>query len=273
MTEPPHAVPHPGTTGHDSTRDRLIDAISIDGPIAAGELAERFGLTGAAVRRHLTQLEADGIIQEREHAGKSRGRGRPRKEFVLAAQPSDSEVSECEELALLAMAELHRAGGDAALHRLAQRRTDAWEREFASRLRAHEKAHGEASPAVRASLVVNLLHELGYAASLRPVTVELQGGTSENSDKPRTLTTVQLCQGRCPVQEIAAEHPALCEVETNALARMLGLPARRLATRAAGAHVCTTHLTPVHGRSIVDVGTGSDVSGTPTDLPTEGRKP
>lgn len=251
-------------TPHDSTREKLVDAISVDGPIAAGELAERFGLTGAAVRRHLTQLEADGIIQEREHVGRSRGRGRPRKEFVLAT-PAQTELTECEQLTLLAMNELHRAGGDAALHRLAKKRVDTWEREFTSRLNAHESAHGKADHATRAQLVVYLLQELGYAASLRPVTVELA-----STGKTRTLTTVQLCQGRCPVQDIAAEHPELCDAETDGLARMLDLPVRRLATRAAGAHVCTTHLTPAHGDLLVP---SAGVHKTPTDLPTEGRKP
>ena len=41
------------TTEHRDTRERLIDTISAHGPITARQLAERFGLTSAAVRRHL----------------------------------------------------------------------------------------------------------------------------------------------------------------------------------------------------------------------------
>ncbi|MDO5646118.1 MAG: MarR family transcriptional regulator [Dermabacter sp.] len=269
------ATPQPGAhQGTDSTRDRLIDAISTHGPIAAGDLAERFGLTGAAVRRHLTQLEADGIIQERESSQRTRTRGRPRKEFVLATHADGGQLSECEELALLAMAELEAAGGADALVRLARARTDKWEREFHRRYRSELRRSGEMTPARRVSLVIELLQELGYAASLRPVTVTVGAASDDGEGPSRTLTTVQLCQGRCPVQDIATRHPELCDVETAALSRMLGVPVQRLATRASGAHVCTTHLTPAMGQAILaDAAAGGPGAEITTDLLTEGRKP
>src|SRR5690625_1581133 len=68
------------------TRERLIDAISAHGPITARQLAERFGLTSAAVRRHLASLEADGVIAEHEMPVRNRGRGRPSKAFVLRSE-------------------------------------------------------------------------------------------------------------------------------------------------------------------------------------------
>ncbi|CAM3953007.1 winged helix-turn-helix transcriptional regulator [Helcobacillus massiliensis] len=230
-----------GVGAPENTRDRLVEAISVDGPIAAGDLAERFGLTGAAIRRHLAQLEADGVIEEREPATVKRGRGRPRREFVLASStPRDLASSEADEIAIAAMRELEAAGGAEAVVRLARARTDRWEREFARRLTAEQADGAEVTTARRLEIVVDLLQERGYAASMRPVAVRLPGGG-------RTLRTVQLCQGRCPIQDIAAEHPELCDVETSALARMLGAPVQRLATRASGAHVCTTHVTPMPG--------------------------
>jgi len=54
------------------------------------------------------------------------------------------------------------------------------------------------------------------------------------------LTGVQLCQGHCPVQQVAAEFPAFCEAETDAFSRLLGVHVQRLATLAGGHHVCTT---------------------------------
>src|SRR5690625_5856478 len=56
------------------TLERLIDAISAHGPITARQLAERFGLTSAAVRRHLASLEADEVIAEHEMPVRNRDR-------------------------------------------------------------------------------------------------------------------------------------------------------------------------------------------------------
>jgi len=65
----------------------------------------------------------------------------------------------------------------------------------------------------------------GYAASA------LEGSPDEPS---------QLCQHHCPVGQVAAEFPQLCEAETEAIGRLLGRHVTRLATIAHGDGVCTT---------------------------------
>src|SRR5665648_1027415 len=67
----------------------------------------------------------------------------------------------------------------------------------------------------------------GYAASVRP----LPGGRA-----------VQLCQGHCPVQVVAARFPQLCEAEARVFSSLLGVHVQRLSTLAGGGHVCTTHI-------------------------------
>ena len=57
-----------------------------------------------------------------------------------------------------------------------------------------------------------------------------------------TLRSAQLCQGHCPIQDIANEYPEFCEQETAMIAELLDVDVRRLSTMAAGAHVCTTHV-------------------------------
>ena len=59
--------------------------------------------------------------------------------------------------------------------------------------------------------------------------------------------TLQLCQGHCPVLDVAQAFPQLCEAELQAFARLLGVHVQRLATLAQGEHVCTTHI-PVRPR-------------------------
>ena len=53
---------------------------------------------------------------------------------------------------------------------------------------------------------------------------------------------VQLCQGHCPVRDVAGQFTELCDAETQAFARLIGVPVQRLATLAGGDHVCTTHV-------------------------------
>ena len=53
---------------------------------------------------------------------------------------------------------------------------------------------------------------------------------------------VQLCQHHCPVREVAAEFPQLCDAETAALGRLLEVHVQRLATISHGDGVCTTYI-------------------------------
>lgn len=246
---------HPGTPGaeatepHRDTRDRLVEAITAHGPITARALAERFGLTSAAVRRHLAALEADGVIVEHDVPVPQRGRGRPSKSFVIAAAPR-TEDREGDDLALLAIDQLARLGGREAVESLAELRVAPWGQEFSARLSAAEAERSEPLDATaRIELLAELLSELGYATTVRPLTVNVPEAPSRRSARPRTVVTAQLCQGHCPVQDLAAEHPELCDIETRAISRMLGVPVQRLATLAGGAHACTTHIPLTEGRT------------------------
>lgn len=245
------AAPLPGTAASESgrdTRERLIEAITAHGPITARALAERFGLTSAAVRRHLAALEADGTIVEHEVPVAQRGRGRPSKSFVIASAPRGAE-SEADDLARLALEELARVGGREAVLGLASRRVAPWAEEFARRVAAAEARSGVLAPDARVGLLAELLTELGYATTVRPLTVSVPDTPSRASARPRTVVTAQLCQGHCPVQDVAADHPELCDIETRAISGMLGVPVQRLATLAGGAHACTTHIPLTEGRT------------------------
>lgn len=248
-TTAPAPEPDPRTEPVRDTRERLIEAITAHGPVTARALAERFGLTSAAVRRHLAALEADGTIVEHEVPVAHRGRGRPSKSFVIAALPREEGEDEADELARLALEELSRLGGREAVLALASRRVAPWQEEFSRRLRSQEERHGAVGAEDRIELLAGLLTELGYATTVRPLTVSVPGGGSSGRARPRTVVTAQLCQGHCPVQDVASEHPELCDIETRAISEMLGVPVQRLATLAGGAHACTTHIPLTEGRT------------------------
>src|SRR6516164_4665159 len=85
------AVPMSGTAGavtslgsERGTRARIARLILENGPVTAAALSTRLGLTPAAIRRHLDNLLAGGLIETRTaRRPASRGRGRPAKLFVI----------------------------------------------------------------------------------------------------------------------------------------------------------------------------------------------
>lgn len=216
-------APDLGTAEADPrTRDRVLAAVSQHGPISAARIAADLGLSPPGVRRHLDQLAADGVVEDREPAAGKRGRGRPAREWVVTEAGHDVLPAGYDVLAADAVRFLREAAGDDAVTDFARSRVARLEERYADEI----DAAGE-DPAARTEALVAALRRDGYAATARPVGA---GG----------LTGVQLCQGHCPVQHVASEFPELCEAETEAFSRLLGVHVQRLATLAQGDHVCTT---------------------------------
>jgi predicted ArsR family transcriptional regulator len=203
------------------TRERVARSILENGPSTAAALAERLGLTPAAVRRHLDALLANGLIEARERRVYGRrGRGRPAKVFALTEDGRDRFEQAYDDLAVGAMRFLAETGGEAMVAEFARRRVADLE----ERYRVVVKA---AKPEAQAAALATALTADGYAASAHAAPT----GAGE-----------QLCQHHCPVAHVAEQFPQLCEAETEVFARLLGTHVQRLATIAHGDGVCTTHI-------------------------------
>jgi predicted ArsR family transcriptional regulator len=206
-------------TGPDqTTRQRVVRSILVDGPSTAAALAERLDLTPAAVRRHLDQLVEEGAVEAREPRSQAvRGRGRPAKLFALTEVGRDGFDQKYDDLAVLALRFLAETGGEDAVRAFADRRVAFVEERFGPLLAAEP----DLSPA---EALARIFTEEGYAASVRQLPVVGE----------------QLCQQHCPVSHVAHEFPQLCEAETAAISRVLEHHVQRLATIAHGDGVCTT---------------------------------
>lgn len=202
-----------------STKDRILRLVVAAGPVSVLDLAHRLTLTPAGVRRHVAALEEAGQVAV--HTTRGEGRGRPARRYV--ATPAAQANLDCTyaELAEQALGYLAEVAGPAAVDAFAERRAVELERVLAPAL-AQARTLRE-----RTDRLADALTAQGYAASVRTV----PGGRA-----------VQLCQGHCPVRDVAAGHPALCEAETRMLSRLLGVHVQRLSTLATGGHVCTTHV-------------------------------
>lgn len=234
--------------GDARTRDRVRAAVLERGPVTATSLAARLGLTAAAVRRHLDALLTDGQVEVREPRPGARGRGRPAREYLLSEAGHAQLSSAYDDLAADALTYLADVAGPGAVERFAEQRVAELERRY----RPMVDAAGQ-DVVARADALARALTDDGYAASTRgTATVTPAGSAGEPGTPARARATadarppwmagVQLCQGHCPVQHVAARFPQLCEAETQAFSRLLGVHVQRLATLAHGEHVCTTHI-------------------------------
>lgn len=204
----------------DTARGRILELIATDGPVSATELADRLGVTPAAVRRQIGLLEGDGLIAVHEPTPGARLRGRPARRYVTTTRGQAELSGAYADLATEVLRFLRSTSGSDAVQEFAHNRLAAISRRYASRVDAPDVTK-------RAAQLADALATDGYAATLRPV----PGGFA-----------VQLCQGHCPVQHVAEEFPELCEAETQAFSALLGSHVQRLATLAGGAHACTTNV-------------------------------
>ncbi|GAA3382582.1 transcriptional regulator [Streptomyces racemochromogenes] len=214
-------------TGERSTRNRVARSILDHGPSTVADLAQRLGLTQAAVRRHLDTLVADDVVAPREQrVYGARTRGRPAKVFALTDCGRDAFDQSYDTLAADALRWIAQSvgGGDkgeAAVAAFARARME-------TQARSYREAVEAAAPGARTEALAKALTADGYAATAKSA--------------PGPHSGEQLCQHHCPVAHVAEQFPQLCEAETEVFSRLLGTHVQRLATIAHGDGVCTTFI-------------------------------
>ncbi|MGW4096061.1 helix-turn-helix transcriptional regulator [Mycobacterium sp. NPDC004974] len=207
----------PASDGH--TRRAIIHLL-LEGPITAGQIGERLGISAAGVRRHLDALIEAGDAQASAAAAwQHNGRGRPAKRYRLTAAGRAKLGHTYDDLAVAAIRQLREIGGKEAVRTFARRRMDTI---------LAGVTEGPGGVADTAERVAGALSRAGYATTTNPVDGPIHG--------------VQICQHHCPVSHVAEEFPEFCETENEAFAEILGTHVQRLATIVNGDCACTTHV-------------------------------
>jgi predicted ArsR family transcriptional regulator len=205
------------------TRGAIVQLLLEAGPITAGEIGERLGISAAGVRRHLDSLLDAGDAQSSAAAAwQHHGRGRPAKRYRLTAAGRAKLGHTYDDLAVAAMRQLREIGGDDAVRTFARRRIDSI---------LAGATDGSDDLESTADRVAAALTKAGYATTVTAVT-PVSG----------PIHGIQLCQHHCPVSHVAEEFPELCETEREAFAEILGTHVQRLATIVNGDCACTTHV-------------------------------
>ncbi|MGO4384144.1 helix-turn-helix transcriptional regulator [Specibacter sp. RAF43] len=222
------AVPDPD----ERTRDRVLTAVLERGPVSAAQLGRLLGLTPAAVRRHLDTLSRQGVIEVKLTSNAHAGAGRPARRYVVSKQGQSEIGDDYLEIARLALTEIAGGQGEQGI-------VDFAERRFAKMEEKYQPLVDAAGPdvAARSKALASALNTDRFVA------------TSNSLNPHSAMAAEQLCQGHCPIQELATTFPEFCDAETEVFARLLGVDVRRLSTLASGGHVCTTHVPT--GRAVV----------------------
>ena len=255
----PAARPRPGSElsaqarAERGTRARVARLILELGPSTASVIGGRLGLTPAAIRRHLDNLLAEGLIETRSaRTYASRGRGRPARLFAITDAGRSAFEHTYDDLASSALRFLAAEAGPAAVEKFARHQVSELERRYGAVLAG-------VAPGDRVRALADALSADGYAASASaapaptpaPAPADTAAGETAMAGEAAAALAggEQLCQHHCPVAHVAEEFPQLCEAETEAFSRLLGRPVQRLATIAHGDGICTTHVT---GHSLAD---------------------
>jgi DeoR family suf operon transcriptional repressor len=200
--------------GYRGTRGEILVALKKSQTLTAKELAARFGVTTNALRRHLKELELEGVVRYRREV---RGVGGPVFAYALteageALFPRDYETALGELLELVR--ERH---GEEGVVQLFRRRWDQL-------AEASKPALARLPLDQRAQRLAELLTSLGYMAEAH------DGG---GGGALPTLT-----EHNCAIRLVAERFPEVCAAEEAFITELLGTAVTRQAHIAKGANCC-----------------------------------
>ncbi len=143
------------------TRQAIVQLLLEEGPITAGQIGDRLGISAAGVRRHLDALMDAGDAQSSAAAAwQHSGRGRPAKRYRLTAAGRAKLDHTYDDLAVAAMRQLREIGGDEAVRTFARRRIDTI---------LAGVTDGPSDVESTADRVAAALTKVGYATTTTPV--------------------------------------------------------------------------------------------------------
>lgn len=202
----------PGLSAHRGLRGEMLLELKKAQPLTAQELASRFEVTPNAIRRHLKELQAEGLVT---YAREQRGQGAPTFAYRLSPR-GDALFPKRYEAALTALLEhLEAIGGRDEVRRFFAQRFRLQADELKTRL---ERA---ATLEDRVAVV---------AASL-----SAEGFMADWSEGNGQLT---IAEHNCAMHAVAEQFPEVCESELVFLRELLGEQVERTMHIVAGCNAC-----------------------------------
>ncbi|MGD8726015.1 MAG: helix-turn-helix domain-containing protein [Gemmatimonadales bacterium] len=222
----------PGLAGHKGLRGDILLELKRAQPLTVKELADGFGVSANAVRRHLKELEAESLIV---YSREQRGTGAPTYTNRLSPRGEALFPTQYGETLTDVLALVAQSGGREAVKELFTQRFQA----HAERLRAEL---AEATLEEKVAAVVALLSQQGFMAAW-----------SVGPDQ------VTLAEHNCAVRTVAEQFPEICAAEAEFLRDVLQRDLRRDSYIPDGCNACQYSITLSEGAKRAGGGNGRGV--------------
>lgn len=186
-------------TGKPSTKQNILQELLKQGQANASALAKALDISSQAVRRHLSELETEGLI---EHSAVQAGMGRPQHYYQLSHQGRSLFPHRYGEFTVSFLDTLAETFGKERVGTILAKQWQKKAREYRDRL-------GNGTLAQRVSKLVQLRQEEGYMAELHQA--------QPQSNKAEFIFT----EYNCAISEVAESYPSVCGHELEMFSAIL----------------------------------------------------
>ena len=184
------------------------------------ELAERLQVSPQAVRRHLKDLETDGLIL---HQVVQAGMGRPNYSYVLSQEGRDRFPDRYDDFAVSLLDTLAETIGADQMGSILRKQWERKAMEYRDRI-------GSGSLKARVAKLVELRRTEGYMAECH--SVDETGASDDEGDR------FILTEYNCAISHIAESFPSVCGHELEMFAVALDCAVERTHWLVNGEHRC-----------------------------------
>ncbi len=194
-----------------STRNKIMQMIKTSGELTTKELTDQLGITGMAVRRHISILERDNLIESNTVRLPM---GRPAAVYRLTAEAEDYFPKKYHSVALDLLAELEGEAGETMVNHLFDRRKATLMQRYEGKMRDKDLER-------KVAALSEIQNENGYMA------------TWEKNDNEYVLT-----EYNCPISQVANKYNHACNCELNLFESLLEADVSRTDCLAKGDKKC-----------------------------------
>lgn len=220
------------TTRQASSKQAILVYLRKSGQANVQTLAEHLQISPQAIRRHLKDLEAEGLIV---HLTQQNGWGRPQHVYQLSPRGEEQFPTSYDDFALGLLNTLAETVGSEQMGAILQQQWRRKAQEYQSRI-------GSGSLQERVERLVELRQSEGYMAEYHPYSGELakpEAPDSRSQTATESLERYVLIEHHCAISQIAQTFPSVCGYELEMFAAALpDCQVERINWQVNGEHQC-----------------------------------